>query len=104
LRSTISTRSLDEIGDGEESLALRGGTQEHRSGAKGEVRAAGQNGVWRSDAHEISGIDLQAFLLEEAGVLSDKMSGEGEGQRRNGEYHLDFLTLDGGRAERGDDP
>ena len=44
----LDQRPVDEIGDGQQPLALRGGAQEHRPGAHGEIGAAGDHRVDRA--------------------------------------------------------
>ena len=59
----LDQRPVDQVGDGEEPLALRGGAQEHRAGAHGEVGAAGQHRVGRADADELRWVTLRPSFL-----------------------------------------
>ena len=96
----LDQRPVDQVGDCQQPLALRGGAQEHRPGAHGEIRAAGDHGVDRAHADDVAMGDLQAFLLVEARILGDE--GRAERQRRGRQRHHDLHVL--AAARRGAEP
>ncbi len=89
-------RTVDEIGDCQQPLALRGRPQEDRPGAHGKIGAAGDHGVDRAHAHDVAMGDLETFFLVEAGILGDE--GRAEGQRRGRQRHHDLHVLAAARG------
>ena len=92
----LDQRAVDEVGDGEKTLALRGGAQKYRAGADGEIRAAGDDGIDRGDADQIAVGDLQAFRFIETRVFGDE--GCGKRKRRSWQRNNTFDFLCAGRG------
>ena len=87
----LDQRPVDQIGDGEEPLALRGRAQEHRARAHGEIGAAGDHGVDRGHADEVAVVTFRPSFLKKP--ASSAMKARDERQRRGRQRHhdLDFL-------------